>query len=53
MHSNLEVIRAALEEISVSGHKNIELMKMCMDALDSEIQRQKVVTANANDKNHV
>ena len=42
MQSNLEVIRDALEEISVSGHKNIELMKLCMDALDSEIARERM-----------
>ena len=53
MQSNLEVIRDALEEISVSGHKNIVLMNLCMEALDGEIQRQKGVTTDANDQNHV
>ena len=39
MPENLKVIREALDEISVSGKRNIVLMNLCMDGLDAEIKR--------------
>lgn len=39
MKSELEIIRKALERISVRGREDIDLMGMCMDGLDVLIAR--------------
>lgn len=37
MKEKLEIIRKALERISVRGREDIEIMGMCMDAMDEMI----------------
>lgn len=53
MKSELEIIRKALERISVRGHEDIDLMGMCMVALDDIIIRlereEKKEKENADD----
>ena len=39
MKQELEIIRKGLEHISVRGREDLELMGMCMDALDELIAR--------------
>ena len=39
MKKELEIIRKAMEQISVRGRQDIELMGMCMDALDEQIAK--------------
>jgi hypothetical protein len=39
MKQELEIIRKALERISVRGREDIDLMGMCMDGLDVLIAR--------------
>lgn len=52
MKSELEIIRKALERISVRGREDIDLMGMCMDGLDVLIARceaKKEQEENADD----
>ena len=48
----LKTIRAALEKIQVSGKENIDLMSLCMQALDDMITRcetEKEIKEHADD----
>lgn len=49
MKEGLEIIRRALEKISVSGRENIELMLLCMNALDGMIAQTEKENENADD----
>lgn len=48
MKQELEIVRKALDRISVRGREDIEIMGMCMDALDEMIAR---MTAEKGDEN--
>lgn len=37
MKEKLEIIRKALDRVSVRGREDIEIMGMCMDAIDEMI----------------
>lgn len=49
MKQELEIIRKGLERISVRGREDIELMGMCMDALDAMIARLGSEKENENE----
>lgn len=48
MVNELEIVRKSMEKISVSGRENIEIMGLCMDAIDEIISKMK----EEEEKNH-
>ena len=49
MKQELKIIRKGLERISVRGREDIDLMGMCMDALDTVIESMGDEKENKNE----